>query len=168
LEFEMLKTADSCPSLAALYADLAPQLERIVNANVRAPSPVLEEACQTAWTLLLAERQSLTPGTELGWLATTATREALRLVRTRRRDISLEQEQEEEGELLEVIFDPGPEQVLELRERLAEIRQLPPRQHRLVMLQGFGYRYSEISEVTGDSCRTIDRQLLRARRKLAG
>jgi RNA polymerase sigma factor (sigma-70 family) len=164
----MHKTADSCPSLAALYADLAPQLERIVNANVRAPNTVLEEACQTAWTWLLTERGSLTPGTELGWLATTATREALRLVRTQHRDISLEQEQEEEGELLEVIFEPGPEQVMEVRERLAEVRQLPPRQHRLVMLQGFGYRYSEISEVTGESCRTIDRQLLRARRKLAG
>jgi RNA polymerase sigma factor (sigma-70 family) len=164
----MPKTADSCPSLAALYTDLAPQLERIVSANVRAPNTVLEEACQTAWMWLVTERESLIPGTELGWLAITATREALRLVRTRRRDISLEQEQEQEGELLEVIFEPGPEHVLEVRERLAEVRQLPPRQHRLVMLQGFGYRYAEISEVTGDSCRTIDRQLLRARRKLAG
>jgi RNA polymerase sigma factor (sigma-70 family) len=164
----MLRTTDSSVLLADLYTDLAPQLERIVSANVRASSTVLEEACQTAWAWLIAEHDSLTPGTELGWLATTATREALRLVRAQRRDLSLEQEQDAEGELLELVFEPGPERVIEVRERLAEVRQLSPRQHRLVMLQGFGYRYSEISAVTGDSSRTIDRQLLRARRKLAG
>lgn len=164
----MLRTIATSPSLADLYAELGPQLERIVNANVRASSGLLEEACQTAWTWLVAERDSLTPGTELGWLATTATREALRLVRRQRRELSLEQEQDDEGELLELVFEPGPERVVEMRERLAEVRQLPPRQQRLVMLQGFGYRYSEISAVTGDSCRTIDRQLVRARRKLAG
>lgn len=164
----MSRTTDSSPSLTDLYAELAPQLERIVIANVRASRTLLEEACQTAWTRLVAERDSLTSGTELGWLATTATREALRLVRRQRRDLSLEQEHEENGELLEFVFAPGPERVVEMRERLAEVRQLPLRQQRLVMLQGFGYRYSEISAVTGDSCRTIDRQLVRARRKLAG
>jgi RNA polymerase sigma factor (sigma-70 family) len=168
LEFIMPKTTDVRPPLADLYAELAPQLERIVSANVRASSTVLEEACQAAWAWLVAARDSLTPGTELGWLATSATREALRLVRTQRRELSLEQEQEEEGELLELVLAPGPERVVEVRERLAEVRRLPLRQQRLVMLQGFGYRYSEISAVTGDSCRTIDRQLIRARRKLAG
>jgi DNA-directed RNA polymerase specialized sigma24 family protein len=164
----MPRTTDPRPPLADLYAELAPQLERIVSANVRATSTVLEEACQTAWAWLIAGRDSLTPGTELGWLATSATREALRLVRAQRRELSLEQEQEAEGELLELVLAPGPERVVEVRERLAEVQRLPPRQQRLVMLQGFGYRYSEISAVTGDSCRTIDRQLIRARRKLAG
>jgi RNA polymerase sigma factor (sigma-70 family) len=164
----MPRAADLFPSLADLYVELAPQLERIVNANVQASSVLLEEACQIAWARLVAERDSLTPGTELGWLATTATREALRLVRTQRRDLSLEQKREAEGELLEIASEPGPERLVELRERLAEVRQLPPRQRRLLLLQGFGYRYSEISAVTGDSYRTIDRQLVRARRKLAG
>jgi RNA polymerase sigma factor (sigma-70 family) len=164
----MMSRANNSKTLADLYADLAPQLERIVNANVQAPSTVLEEACQTAWAWLVADRDSLAAGTELGWLATTATREALRLVRTQRRDLSLEQERDAGGELRELVFEQGPERVFEVRERLAEVRQLPPRQQRLLMLQGFGYRYAEISAVTGDSCRTIDRQLARARRKLAG
>jgi RNA polymerase sigma factor (sigma-70 family) len=164
----MSKRTDRNASLAVLYAELAPQLQRIVSANVRASSTLVEEACQIAWTGLVAERDQLIPGTEIGWLATTATREALRLARTQRRDLSLEQEQEQEGELVELVFEPGPERAVELRERLAEVRQLPVRQQRLVMLQGFGYRYEEISEVTGDSCRTIDRQLVRARRKLTG
>ena len=164
----MPSISDLSSSLADLYAELAPQLERIVNANVRASPPLLEEACQTAWTALVAERDSLTRGSELGWLATTATREALKLMRTQRRDLSLEQEQEEAGQLLELRFESGPERMVEMRERLAAVWRLPRRQQRLVMLQGFGYSYAEISAVTGDSCRTIDRQLVRARRKLAG
>ena len=62
---------------------------------------------------------------------------------------------------------PAPEQQLEMRERLAEIRALPVRQQRVVLLQGFGYEYDEIAAVTGESRRTVTRQLTRARRRLA-
>jgi len=154
--------------LTELYTELAPTLERIVSSNVRAYRGLIEEACQSAWAGLLAHRSELIPGTELGWLATTATREALVLMRLERRDLSLEAEQEAEGEVLELPVVAGPEDAVDLRERLAEVRQLPARQHRMVMLQGFGYRYEEIAEVTGDSPRTVERQLLFARRRLAG
>ena len=63
---------------------------------------------------------------------------------------------------------PGPERAVELRERLAEVRQLPLRQQQMVLLHGFGYRYGEIAEFTGDSRRTVERQILRGKRKLAG
>lgn len=153
--------------IAELYTALAPQLERIVKANVDAPAALIEEACQNAWAGLLVHREALIPGTELGWLATTATREALALMRTERRDLSLEAEQEAEGELLDLTLPSGPEDAIGVQERLAEVRQLPARQHQMVMLQGFGYRYEEIAAVTGSSRRTVERQLLRARRRLA-
>lgn len=35
------------------------------------------------------------------------------------------------------------------------------------MLQGFGYAYEEIAAATGDSRRTVVRQLTRARQRLA-
>jgi DNA-directed RNA polymerase specialized sigma24 family protein len=63
--------------------------------------------------------------------------------------------------------EADPHRALELRERLAEIRRLPARQQRLVMLQGFGYEYEEIAAATGDSRRTVMRQLTRARQRLA-
>ena len=154
--------------LSELYEELAPTLERIVASNVQATRTLVEEACQSAWAGLLQHRRKLIPGTELGWLATTATREALLLMRLQRRDLSLEAEREAEGEVLELAFAAGPEETVDIQERLAEVRQLPARQHRIVMLQGFGYRYEEIAEVTGDSPRTVERQLLYARRRLAG
>jgi len=163
----MLEADSSSLSLSALYAQLSPELERIVSANIRADAALLEEACQIAWAGLVANRDRLVPGTELGWLATTATREALKLARTERRELSLDAEEEAEGELLELALTPEPQQVIELRERLAEVRQLPARQQRLVMLHGFGYRYEEIALVTGESRRTVERQLLRAKRRLA-
>jgi RNA polymerase sigma factor (sigma-70 family) len=162
----MIKPVDAWQHMDVLYADLQPRLVRIVATNVQAPDAIIEDACQSAWGALLIYRGELTPGSELGWLCTTATREALRLIRNERATTPLH-------ELTEPIsldaFRPGipdPEQALEARERLAEIRRLPARQQRMVWLQGFGYDYVEIASATGDSRRTVERQLTRARQQL--
>lgn len=150
-----------------LYGELQPQLVRIVATNVQAPEGMIEDACQYAWSSLLVHADALPAGTELQWLSTTATREALRLVRSARDLTPLH-------ELTEPISldayrsaAPEPERALELRERLAEIRRLPVRQQRVVWLQGMGYDYLEIAAVTGESRRTVERQLTRARQRMA-
>jgi DNA-directed RNA polymerase specialized sigma24 family protein len=56
--------------------------------------------------------------------------------------------------------------VLELRDRLAELRQLPERQQRLVWMHAAGLTYLEMAERTGDTRRTVERQLLRAKGRL--
>jgi RNA polymerase sigma factor (sigma-70 family) len=105
-------------------------------------------------------------GGELGWLSTTATRAALRLLRAEGRADSYE-EPPPPIHLDEFrVPVPDPERSLEVRERLAEIKRLPVRQQRLVLLHGFGYEYDEIAAVTGETRRTIARQLTRARRQL--
>jgi RNA polymerase sigma factor (sigma-70 family) len=102
------------------------------------------------------------PGSELGWLATTATRVALRHLRAARRQVSLD-----DGHLLRIgAVAPGPEQTVELRTRLAAVQQLPVRQRRMVWMHGLGFGYDEIAARTGDSRRTVERQLLRAKRHL--
>jgi DNA-directed RNA polymerase specialized sigma24 family protein len=53
---------------------------------------------------------------------------------------------------------------LEALEALSDLR---PRQRRLLGLRAGGRDYHEISAATGDSRRTIDRQLVRARKRLA-
>jgi RNA polymerase sigma factor (sigma-70 family) len=59
---------------------------------------------------------------------------------------------------------PGPEEVFERRERLASIRLLPERQQRVLWLHALGLTYVEIARHTGYTTRTVERQLLRARR----
>jgi RNA polymerase sigma factor (sigma-70 family) len=111
-------------------------------------------------------RPDVAPGSELGWLATTATRVALRHLRAARRQVSLD-DQEQRAHLVRIgAIAPGPERTVELRTRLAAVQQLPVRQRRMVWMHGLGYGYDEIAARTGDSRRTVERQLLRAKRHL--
>lgn len=150
--------------VSALYRELQPQLVRILAGNLQAPEWVIDDACQTAWGLLIEHRDAVIPGGELGWLATTATRAALRLLRRDR--LAQRYEALPAPVTLAAFRAPAPEHQLEVRERLAEIRRLPVRQQRLVMLHGFGYEYDEIAAVTGETRRTVARQLTRARQRL--
>ena len=153
--------------LEALYVELQPQLVRILTANLQAPEWVIDEACQAAWGSLLLHGPEVAAGLELGWLSTTATRAALRMLRRER--FSDPHEELPDPVRLDDhrAVEPDPERAIELRERLAEVRRLPLRQQRLIMLHGFGYEYDEIAAVTGDTRRTVARQLTRARRRLA-
>jgi RNA polymerase sigma factor (sigma-70 family) len=149
-----------------LYNDLQPQLVRILTCNLQAPEWIVDDACQTAWSSLLEHRNTVVPGGELGWLSTTATRVALRLLRSEQLAGSLEEPPPPAYLDALRVREPGPARSFELRERLAEVKRLPVRQQRLVMLHGFGYEYDEIAAVTGETRRTIARQLTRARRQL--
>lgn len=150
--------------VSGLYRSLQPQLMRILRSNLQAPEWVIEDACQIAWGALIEHGETVTPGGELGWLSTTAAREALRLLRRER--LTQSYEQLPQPVQLAGFRAPAPEQQLELRQRLADIRALPVRQQRVLMLQGFGYEYEEIAAVTGETRRTVARQLTRARQRL--
>ena len=52
------------------------------------------------------------------------------------------------------------------REALDAVAALPARQARVLGLHVAGYSYAEIGERTGDTYRTVDRQMARARRAL--
>jgi DNA-directed RNA polymerase specialized sigma24 family protein len=52
-------------------------------------------------------------------------------------------------------------------EALGALAALRPRQRRLLGLFASGHSYEEIVATTGDSQRTVDRQLVRARKRLA-
>jgi RNA polymerase sigma factor (sigma-70 family) len=156
------------PRPETTFAELAPRLERIVARNVRAPEPLIEDACQIAWSRWVMHRDRVAPGSVLAWLTTTATREALRLVRSEARHLPLSEQPESGGQLINLpVRVPGPEQVLEFRERLAEVRRLPVRQQTALWMQGLGYDYREIAAQTGSTRRTVERNLLRARQGLA-
>lgn len=160
--------ASTHSDLSAAFTHLAPRLQRAVSRNVRGPESLIEEACQIAWSRWLVRQDDIAPGSMLGWLITTATREALHLLRQQARHVSLEARSEHEGQVVELpARTPGPEQVAEFHDRLAEVRRLPERQQTVVWMQGFGYQYREIAARTGTTRRSVERQLLRARRTLS-
>ena len=149
-----------------LYGALAGQLERIVRSQVRACDAVIDDACQTAWIQLLSHDGRVRTSSLLSWLSTTAIHEALRLLRRAGRDLSLELASEEAPALIETALAPGPDEALELRERLDSLRRLPERQQRMLWLHGIGLSYADIADSTGCTLRTVERQLLRAKRTM--
>lgn len=158
-------TPDSA-ELAALYARWGRVLERRVRAAVRAPHAVIEDACQIAWSQLLGRRTRIRTDAVFAWLATTARREAIRLLAREGREASLEHELEQWGEGPVDHGAPSPQELLELRERLVSSGWISPRQRRLVWLHAFGLDYHEIARYEGCTRRAVERQLLRGKRGL--
>lgn len=157
--------------VADLYPQLAGQLHRILATNLTAPDWLYEEACQSAWESLLRHSDQVRPGSELSWLSTTATRSALRALRHERRSGRPLTELDQPGSVTHLRLAgatprPDTEHACELHARLASVSRLTPRAQRILLLHSFGYDYQEIAQATGDSRRTVTRQITRARRRL--
>jgi RNA polymerase sigma factor (sigma-70 family) len=149
-----------------LYAALSARLERIVRMDVRAPRSVIEDACQVAWGQLVRYRDSVQRDSALSWLATTAIHEAFALLRRQNRLYSLDDAVERRGDAAVLDTSPAADEICELRERLEGIGVLSHRQQQMLWLHGLGYTYREIAVTTGCTKRTVERQLLRAKRKM--
>ena len=154
--------------LGELYGQLSKRLERIVRRDVRAPDPVIEDACQFAWVTLVSHRDRVRQATTLPWLVKTAQHEAFKLVRRDGRDHSLEATLEQAGDGTLRLTAPDPEERAVAHDRLRRLERLPARQQRLLWLQGFGLNYAEMAQHTGATTRTVERQLLRARQAVRG
>ena len=146
-----------------LYALLARRLEQIVRLDVRAPDVVIEDACQFAWSRLVHHRHRVHRETVLSWLVHTAVHEALKLLRRDRRELSLETAVEQGIPAPALTSQATPVEMVERRERLAELACLPERQRRALWLHALGLSYVEIAQHEGWTTRTVERQLLRAR-----
>jgi RNA polymerase sigma factor (sigma-70 family) len=153
--------------VAELFADQASRVRRLVRAGVRAPEPTVEDACQLAWVRLFQRRACVRRDTATAWLVRTAIREAVKQMHREGRDLSLDALAEEAGDQAAPSAPALLDELLEQRARLESIRILPERQQRLVWLQGLGLTYTEMAGQTGATRRTVERQLLRAKRTLA-
>jgi RNA polymerase sigma factor (sigma-70 family) len=157
---------EGAADVAALYRALAPRLDRIVRRDVREADSVIEDACQFAWSRFVDRADSVRGEAALAWLTKTAVHEACKLARRARRDVSLDAAVEQVGEWLMEGRAPAVDEVVERRARIDAIERLPDRQRRLVWLQGLGFSYAEMASSTGCTQRTVERQLLRAKRRL--
>ncbi|MGH2877566.1 MAG: RNA polymerase sigma factor [Solirubrobacteraceae bacterium] len=152
--------------VAELYRRDSARLLRVVRQGVRAPEPLIEDACQVAWGRLLDRHDRIRRDTVTSWLVLTAVHEACRLMRRAGREVSLEELLDELGEAPNGAAGPSADEIVDRRARLHALRSLPERQRRLVWLQGLGLSYAEMALQTGATVRTVERQLSRARRRL--
>jgi RNA polymerase sigma factor (sigma-70 family) len=142
-------------------------LRRRVRAVVDTSEANVEDACMYAWTKVLG-RELDDIDVAHSWLTTVAIREAVKLERRSRRTDPLTVG--EHGDVIE-IADPRDE--LRLSRLLADAGEvitaagLSSRQTQILGLQVLGLTYAEIAAEAGDSQRTIERQIMRARHKLA-
>jgi len=149
-----------------LYGSLAGRLEQIVRLDVRASDAVIEDACQVAWCRLLHHSHRVHRETVMAWLARTAVHEAFKLARRDRRELSLNAVLEHGDEPAWAIAPATPEQLFDYRERIEQLCRLPERQQRVVWLHAFGLSYTEMAAHEGITRRTVDRQLVRARKAI--
>ena len=152
--------------LGVLYAGNAARVRRLVRHGVRAPAPVIEDACQTAWSRLVSHQGRVRREAAVAWVVTTAMREAMRATRRAGREMSYEELMGDACEELVADPAPGTDALVEQRTRLDAVRRLPQRQRQLIWLQALGFDYDEMARATGCTWRTVDRQLVRARRRL--
>jgi DNA-directed RNA polymerase specialized sigma24 family protein len=144
---EQLSATASRSAHAELYRRHHRNLQRAVARAIDAPRELVEDACQNAWTILLAadpDRPS-----SFGWLYVVATREAQRLCEVEHRCTHLE------AALRAISWEPVSahasciDDVLEAREALGILASLPDRQRHDLTLRVAGFSYDEIAQLTG-------------------
>ncbi len=162
----IVTTGEGVEDLGALYRALAPKLDCIIRRDVRAADGVIEDACQFAWSRFVSRADNVRREAALAWLTKTAMREAFKLARRNRREISLDAALDQAGESLLCGKGSAVDDVVERRARLEAIGSLPARQGRLVWMQGLGFSYAEMASHTSCTARTVERQLLRAKQRL--
>ena len=148
-----------------LFAEAHPKLARQVRRLVRTGEENVQDACSFAFVQLLRYQPSRE--SVFSWLLTVAVREAVKLDQRGRREHRFPA-REAGGELEPVDERADPELRLQTLAALEAIAAagLTARQARIVALHAAGHTYQSISETLGLSARTVERQLLRARRKL--
>ncbi len=155
--------------IATLYAAEHDLLTNIVARRANVDEQTLEDACSHAWMQLLRH-----PTVDLdeprpriiGWLTTTAVREAWRLNERQRTTDGVT-----EHDLSVAAGDAGTsvpslETTMLLRDRLDLVRQLPERPRRFLLRLMVGYSYDEIAAAEDVSYRIVNRQVARAKRLL--
>ena len=134
------------------------RLLRAVARFAHAPDAVIEDACAFAWVQLLRHQPDRC--TAFAWLRRVAIREAWRLSRRETRDAHLE---DLHPEVVEANTARDLDRILEAREALTVLAELPERQARYLSLLVAGYRYDEIVDIAGTTYTNVNKHLVRAR-----
>jgi Sigma-70 region 2 len=146
-----------------LYRRHHRELHHAVSRAVHAPNELIEDACQTAWVILL--RRQPERAAVFAWLRVVAIHEAYRLSALDRRDARLERLRSQDGNWREVIADPRSlDDAVDALEALRVLASLPERRRIDLALKVAGYSYEEIRALTPGRTRTnVNKSLVKAR-----
>jgi len=155
---------------AALYREHHAALRRAVARRVRMSDDLIEDACHTAWMILLRRQPDRRP-TLFGWLLTVAVHEAYRLARQRRGELSLDAPAGgDEADVLtvgDVVEAPCVvDETLEARRALRALASLQGKPRRYAVLRAAGFSYAEIEQLTGATYTNVNKHLARASSRL--
>jgi DNA-directed RNA polymerase specialized sigma24 family protein len=156
-------TPPACGDEAELYRRHRHDLHRAVAHAVNAPRELIEDACQTAWAILLRtqpDRHAI-----FAWLRVVAIHEAYRLSAIERRETRLASRPADYRDVEDRVADPHTvDDALEALEALRALAALPPRQRTDLTLKLAGYSYEEIRDITGGRTFTnVGESLVKAR-----
>lgn len=154
-------------AIEALYAAKSTELHHAVRRAVNIPEDLVEDACSYAWCQLIANERIAAETTSFGWLYVVALRQGYVLSGRLRREPAVGLPTELPQQTLATPDSwRAVERHLELETRRVLLAQIPERKRQLVLLHAAGFSYQEIARMTGDTLRTVERQLLRAKRAL--
>jgi hypothetical protein len=149
---------------ADLYRRHHRNLQLAVGRAVNAPRELIEDACQSAWTILLRsqpERNAI-----FAWLRVVAIHEAY-LLSAADRDAHLEDLDYSEGWDAVIADRATIDDALEARRALRRLAELRARQRRDLSLRVAGFSYREITQITGDRTYTnVHKHLRKARARI--
>jgi DNA-directed RNA polymerase specialized sigma24 family protein len=149
---------------ADLYRRHHRNLQRAVARVVYAPCELIEDACQSAWTIMLRSQPDRT--SIFAWLRVVAIHEAYRLSAA---ECGAHLEELDHGDGWEAIIADRVtiDDALEARRALRCLAGLPERQRRDLTLRVAGFSYAEIAGRTvGRTYTNVNKHLAKARARI--
>jgi len=147
-----------------LYRRHHGNLERAVARAVNAPRELIEDACQTAWTIMLRSQPDRTA--IFAWLRVVAIHEAYRLSAADR-GAHLEDLAPSQGWDAGIADPVTIDDAIEARRALRSLAALPARQRQDLSLRVAGFSYREIAQITGGRTYTnVNKHLAKARARI--
>jgi RNA polymerase sigma factor (sigma-70 family) len=145
------------------HRSLLHAVARLVNAS----DELIEDACQSAWSVLLRCQPDRTPAL-FAWLRTVAVHQAYRLSRQERRDARLEDLGGDGGWEVLLGGSQSLDVAIEARRALQTLASLPALQRDDLRLVVAGFGYQEIATLAGRqrSLNNVNKRLTKARERI--
>jgi RNA polymerase sigma factor (sigma-70 family) len=167
-------TSARSEQIAAFYARHADRIRRTVAAVVHASVETIDDACQTAWAILLRRDDVSLDDRGVNWLITVAIRQAWQLASSSRETPvgtfqGVPGDNDDVPEPADRLATDTDEQALsriQAAECAIDLQSLKPRERRELYLKALGYSYREIAQMTGSTYTAVNRRLVEGRARL--